>query len=101
MADVSNQQTIDQAINIETMAAKANMSRRTFDRKFRASFNLSPKAWLIQQRIERAKGLLETESVNMETLAQLAGFDNATTLRHHFRRLIGVSPKQYRQQFSG
>ncbi|CAH8193043.1 MULTISPECIES: helix-turn-helix domain-containing protein [Vibrio] len=95
------QKNIDQAINIETMAAKANMSRRTFDRKFRASFNLSPKAWLIQQRIERAKGLLETESVNMETLAQLAGFDNATTLRHHFRRLIGVSPKQYRQQFSG
>ncbi|MBW3696681.1 helix-turn-helix domain-containing protein [Vibrio sp. T187] len=91
---------LDKAIHIDELASKANMSRRTFDRKFRASFNLSPKEWLIQQRIERAKGLLETRSHNMEQLANLAGFDNAITMRHHFRRLVGVSPKLYRQQFS-
>lgn len=92
-------QNLDKSINVDALAAKANMSRRTFDRKFRASFDLSPKEWLIQQRIERAKGLLEGDNHSIERLASLAGFENATTLRHHFRRMVGVSPNQYRQQF--
>lgn len=90
---------ITSAITVDLFASKANMSRRTFDRKFRSSLNMSPKEWLIQQRIERAKSLLETETISVEQLANLAGFDNAVTLRHHFRRLVGVSPNHYRQQF--
>jgi len=92
---------LDKSITVADLAEKASMSRRTFDRKFRASFNLSPKEWLIQQKVERAKGLLEERHYPIERLASLAGFDNATTLRHHFRRLIGVSPVQYRKQFGG
>lgn len=91
---------LHQPIHIDMLAAKANMSRRTFDRKFRTSFHQSPKEWLTQQRIERAKGLLESDAHNMDQLAQLSGFENAMTMRHHFRRLVGVSPKQYRAQFS-
>lgn len=97
--DWANSQ-LDKSITVDTLAEKANMSRRTFDRKFRASFNLSPKEWLTQQRIERAKGLLEVEAHSIERLANMAGFENATTLRHHFRRLVGVSPQQYRAQFN-
>jgi len=92
---------LDKSISVDLLAEKASMSRRTFDRKFRASFNLSPKEWLIQQRIERAKGLLETKPHSIERLANMAGFESATTLRHHFRRLVGVSPLQYRKQFGG
>jgi AraC family transcriptional activator FtrA len=93
------QRNITQAIHVGQLAQKANMSRRTFDRKFRSSFDLSPKEWLIQQRIERAKGLLESGDTAIEVLASQSGFDNAITMRHHFRRLVGVSPKQYRAQF--
>ncbi|MCK6264317.1 helix-turn-helix domain-containing protein [Vibrio sp. ZSDE26] len=91
---------INKPIIIDDLAARANMSRRTFDRKFRASFNLSPKEWLIGQRVERAKGLLESSSLPIEQLSQAAGFDNAVTMRHHFRQYVGVAPKVYRQQFS-
>lgn len=93
-------QNLDKSISVDALANKANMSRRTFDRKFRASFDLSPKEWLIQQRVERAKGLLENNSTSIECLAYQAGFENATTMRHHFRRLIGISPHQYRNQFN-
>ncbi|EEX94637.1 transcriptional regulator [Vibrio orientalis CIP 102891 = ATCC 33934] len=93
-------QNLDKSISVDALANKANMSRRTFDRKFRASFDLSPKEWLIQQRVERAKGLLENNSTSIERLANQAGFENATTMRHHFRRLIGISPHQYRNQFN-
>jgi len=92
-------QNLDKNISVDSLADKANMSRRTFDRKFRASFDLSPKEWLIRQRIERAKGLLEQEPTPIEQLAYRAGFENATTMRHHFRRVVGVSPNQYRLQF--
>lgn len=87
------------AINIDTLAQKANMSRRTFDRKFKSTFNLTPHAWLTLQRLELAKQLLETESYSVEKIAALAGFENAITLRHHFRKVLGVSPKQHREQF--
>lgn len=89
-----------QPITIDLMAQKANMSRRTFDRKFRASMSLTPQEWLVIQRTELAKGLLESESHNIEQLAVQAGFNNAESMRHHFRRIVGVSPTQYRDQFN-
>ncbi|TNF24017.1 MAG: helix-turn-helix domain-containing protein, partial [Vibrionaceae bacterium] len=93
------QQNLTAPLNVDQLAARANMSRRTFERKFRASFNLSPNEWLIQQKIERAKGLLEETTLPLERLAEQSGFESVVTLRHHFRRLLGVSPKQYQQQF--
>lgn len=86
-------------IDINTFAGQANMSRRTFDRKFRASFNVTPKEWLTTQRLNRAKTLLESEQCSVEKVAELSGFENAMTMRHHFRKSLGVSPKQYRDQF--
>ena len=87
-------------IGINSFAAQANMSRRTFDRKFSATLNLTPKEWLTAQRLNKAKELLESEPYSIEKIAEQAGFDSVITMRHHFRKLLGVSPKQYRQQFS-
>ncbi|WP_344799220.1 helix-turn-helix domain-containing protein [Litoribacillus peritrichatus] len=91
---------LDQDIDVNLLAQKANMSRRTFDRKFRASLNQTPKEWLTQQRLELAKRLLETTSDSVERVANSAGFENAMTLRHHFRKYLQLSPSQFRAQFS-
>ena len=91
---------LDQFISIDLMAEKANMSRRTLDRKFRASMDLTPQEWLIIQRTELAKGLLESDNGSIEQLAVQSGFNNAESMRHHFRRVVGISPKQYRAQFN-
>lgn len=100
-------ETLDWAIaNISTrlvvddLAGKANMSRRSFDRHFRAVVGMSPKNWLNQQRIALARDILEQEAVPMESLARRVGFDNAITLRFNFNKYVGVSPSQYQQQFS-
>jgi AraC family transcriptional activator FtrA len=76
------------------------MSRRTFDRKFRANLNLTPKEWLTHQRLNRSKELLENHEYSIEKVAELSGFANATTMRHHFRRELGVSPSFHREQFN-
>jgi AraC family transcriptional activator FtrA len=91
---------IDENITIDHLADHANMSRRTFDRKFRNSFRTTPKRWLTEQRLDKAKTMLADEQLNIEQIAERCGFDNSTTMRHHFRQLIGMSPRQYRDQFS-
>lgn len=91
---------LDQAISVEQLAQRACMSRRSFDRKFRSTLNQSPKDWLVQQRLNLARALLERGQVDMEAVALNTGFMNAASLRHHFNRQIGLSPSQYRRQFS-
>jgi transcriptional regulator GlxA family with amidase domain len=71
-------------IDINTFAEKARMSRRTFDRKFRANLNLTPKEWLTYQRLNLAKELLENSEFSIEQAAELSGFGNAATMRHYF-----------------
>ena len=91
---------LDTDIAIDDLALKSHMSRRTFDRRFRKTLGCSAKTWLITQRLELAKNALEQSCSSIEQVAQSAGFENANTLRHHFRKSLGVSPRQYRDQFS-
>ena len=93
-------QHLNDPIDICSLAEKASMSRRTFDRKFRANLNLTPKEWLTHQRLNLSKELLENYDYSIEKVAELSGFANASTMRHHFRRELGVSPSFHREQFN-
>jgi AraC family transcriptional activator FtrA len=86
-------------IDVSSLADKAAMSRRSFDRHFRASMGMSAKEWLTHQRLDLAKRLLESQSLNMEQIAIQAGFRNPMTMRHCFRQYLTISPSQYRLQF--
>ncbi|WP_421869627.1 helix-turn-helix domain-containing protein [Motiliproteus sp.] len=90
---------LSQPISVDQMAEKACMSRRSFDRKFRAAYDCSANAWLIQIRLNRAKTLLESESCSIDQVAERSGFDNATSMRYHFDKQLGISPKEYRACF--
>ncbi|KZM38764.1 transcriptional regulator [Marinomonas sp. SBI22] len=91
---------LDTQINVDSLAQQAAMSRRSFDRHFRASMGVSAKTWLTQQRLNLAKRLLEEDKLNMEQVAIQSGFNNPMTLRHCFRQYLTISPSQYRRQFA-
>lgn len=91
---------LSSALMVDDMADHANMSRRSFDRHFKAAMGVPPKEWLNLQRVRLAKGLLEQESYSMDELAVKVGFDNPVTLRFNFHKFVGISPSEYRQQFS-
>lgn len=93
-------QHISESIEVCQLADQANMSRRTFDRHFRKTLNMSPKAWLISQRLQRAKTLLESTQQNVDVVAHNSGFETAMALRHNFRKYLGLSPSHYRKQFA-
>ena len=86
---------------VESMAARAAMSNRTFARRFVAETGTTPHIWLTHQRIRRARTLLEAGDDPIEMVAQRSGFASAAMLRHHFIRVVGTSPKAYRRTFRG
>ncbi len=86
--------------DIETMARVAQMSSRTFQRKFLALTGTPAKQWLIQERVARSCSLLETTKLALETISYEVGFPNAEAMRYHFKQSLGVTPKEYRRVFS-
>lgn len=87
-------------IAVEEMATKAQMSPRTFHRRFRETTSTTPLVWLHQQRIGRLKELLETTELPVEELAGQVGLGSPANLRLHFRRATGLTPGRYRARFA-
>ncbi|WP_067565231.1 GlxA family transcriptional regulator [Nocardia acidivorans] len=86
---------------VESLSARSNMSTRTFARKFAAETGTTPVKWLTGQRILHAKQLLEDTDMDLETVAHHCGFGSGALLRHHFQRLVGIAPAEYRRRFGG
>ena len=81
------------------MARHANVSPRTFARRFRAETGTTPLQWLLSRRVLEARRLLEESDLPVETVALRAGFGNAASLRDHFRRATATTPTAYRRTF--
>lgn len=82
-----------------TLARQANMSERTFARKFLAETGTTPHKWINQQRILQARRLLEETDLGVDEIADRVGFNSGVVLRDHFRRHVGVAPGEYRRRF--
>ena len=92
---------LDQPVTVRQLAARANLSERTFARRFVADTGTTPQRWLIGQRILLAQQLLEESDETVDAIADHTGFGNATALRHHFRLWRGTTPNAYRRLFRG
>ncbi|SLL97833.1 AraC family transcriptional regulator [Actinoplanes sp. SE50/110] len=86
-------------VTLEEMAAHARMSVRTFTRRFRDETGSSPRRWLLRQRVEHARLLLESTDLGVDVVARRAGLGSATALRQHLHATIGVAPSAYRRTF--
>ena len=92
---------LDEDLGVEALARRSHMSPRTFARRFRAETGTTPHSWVTRQRVQAAEELLERTDHSIDWIADEVGFGNAATLRHHFARVRGLSPQQYRRRFAG
>ncbi|MFJ6780389.1 GlxA family transcriptional regulator [Streptomyces yangpuensis] len=90
---------IGEPVTLADMAAHAGVSVRTFTRRFRDEVGTSPGVWLVRQRTERARHLLESTDWPVDTVAARAGLGTGASLRLHLRAAVGVSPHAYRRTF--
>lgn len=88
-------------LRMEDLARMAAMSPRSFFRRFRDATGMAPYDWLIHERVAITKELLEEGRLPIERIAAEAGFGAPETMRHHFRRIVGRSPLDYRRSFAG
>src|ERR1700760_1771460 len=91
---------LDKPHTVGTLATRAAMSARTFARRFVDETGRTPMQWVTDQRVLYARRLLEETDLDIDRVADKAGFGTATLLRHHFRRIIGVTPSDYRRSFA-
>jgi len=91
---------LDKPLSVDEMARHAVMSRRNFTRRFRAETGTSPLQWLLLQRVQRARRLLEGTELSVGRIARECGFGSALSLREHFTREVGETPAAYRKAFA-
>ncbi|MFJ9827145.1 GlxA family transcriptional regulator [Streptomyces sp. NPDC101160] len=90
---------LHEPIQLRDLAVRESMSVRTFTRRFRDEVGISPGQWLTQQRVERARHLLESTDLPIDQIAHDSGFGTAQSLRVHLQAAIGVTPTAYRRTF--
>lgn len=91
---------LDRPLTLTDLARHAAVSVRTLTRRFHAETGLSPLQWLLHQRLERARELLETTTLPVEQVARASGLGTADSLRQHLQRRVGLTPSDYRSSFS-
>lgn len=87
-----------QPINLDCLAEIAHMSKRNFVRSFQAVMGNSPIAHLIQLRVNRGASLLRRTEQTVTEIAFQVGFNDSNYFARQFNRLLGVTPRDYRQQ---
>ncbi|WP_377270733.1 GlxA family transcriptional regulator [Peterkaempfera sp. SMS 1(5)a] len=90
---------LHEPLGLRELSAQAGMSVRTFTRRFRDEVGTSPGQWLVLQRAERARQLLETTDMTVDQVARESGFGTAASLRAHLHTVLGVAPTAYRRTF--
>jgi transcriptional regulator GlxA family with amidase domain len=90
---------LSQPLTIGDLALRQHVTPRTLIRRFHAATGTSPIQWLLAQRVQRARSMLESTDEPLSRIAGQCGLGTEVNLRHHFARLVGVAPTQYRRTF--
>lgn len=83
-------------LGIDAVARRAGLSVRAFTRGFRQAMGTTYGQWQLHQRLSRAQALLRGSEDPVESIATQVGFATAASLRQHFRRWYGLTPREYR-----
>ncbi|GAA0532666.1 helix-turn-helix domain-containing protein [Saccharopolyspora spinosporotrichia] len=90
---------LDARLTVGRLAERAGLSSRTLARRFTEQLGTSPGEWLLCQRLDAARVLLEQTNLPVEAIATRVGLASAVNLRRRFRAQFGTTPGAYRRTF--
>jgi len=85
-----------QSLQVDHLAAVAEMSRAHFVRRFAQATGAAPSDYVLERRIERIERLLLATEMTVSEIARLTGFADGNYLAKAFRRKRGLSPLEFR-----
>jgi AraC-like DNA-binding protein len=88
---------LDRPIVNGTLAEIVRLNSCHFCRAFRISFGVPPHEYIIRRRIERAQGLMLSTDASLSQIALDCGLADQSHLSRLFRRIVGESPRAWRQ----
>ena len=99
VVEVVNDRMPSGQISVEQIASDLNMSAQTFRRRLQSVAGETPKAFVSAIQMEKASKLLkEHPDLPILQVASQCGFEESSSFAHTFKRIFGMSPKQYREQ---
>ena len=91
----------DEALDLDALAKLAHMSKRSFLRAFQSAVGSAPIAYLIKLRLSRAATLLRRAGEGITSAAFKTGFNDSNYFARQFRKMFGLSPREYRKREAG
>jgi len=89
---------LDAGLTLEQMAAVVHLSAYHFARQFKVVTGQPPHQYVIARRVERAQQLLHADlDLSLAEIAASVGFADQSHFSHHFKRVVGVTPRQLRR----
>ena len=85
-------------LKIQDIADYIGVDRTYLYKIFMREAQISPKQYLLQYRIRAAAKLLQTQNYNVTEIAYSCGFRDSAAFCYHFRKQIGMTPRQYREK---
>jgi len=87
---------LETRLSVDDLADRMAMSVRNFERVFTREVGTTPSQYVLQMRVEAARRLLELSDRGLKHVAAAAGFGNVDVMRRAFVRLLGITPRRYR-----
>jgi transcriptional regulator GlxA family with amidase domain len=87
-------------IDVPMMAAEAGLGERTFLRRFHRATGLKPTEYLQHLRVGKARDMLELSTATVDEIAWRVGYEDPGAFRKTFKRIMGLSPGEYRRRFA-
>ncbi|MCK9548194.1 MAG: AraC family transcriptional regulator [Sphaerochaeta sp.] len=91
---------LDEPITTEELTTIAAMSSSTLNRTFKRATGLSPIEFHIHKRIAKACTLIQQRGLSMAQVGEACGFTDPNYFSRQFRKVMGMSPKQYQRIFT-
>src|SRR5439155_12662460 len=84
-------------LSVEDLADRMSMSVRNFERVFTREVGTTPSQYVLQMRVEAARRQLERTDGGLKHVAATAGFGSVDVMRRAFVRVLGITPRRYRE----
>lgn len=94
-------QNLSEKHDLDTIATRCAMSRRTFTRQFKSAYGCTFGEWLLNHRLVFTQHLLESTDYSIATIAELSGIGAESHFRKYFKKCFNVSPSEWRRTFKG